>query len=1253
MTEREQLQQTIALLESQRAILGDAVVAAAIAPLRARLESLDQTRPSLHAERKFVTVMFADISGFTALSETLDPETIRDLMNTCFEQLVPVIKKYGGSVDKFIGDGIMALFGAPLAHENDPERALRTALEMMDSLREFNTSYQLNLGLHFGINTGLVVAGGLGTRERQEYSVMGDAVNVASRLEDASQRGEILVGPDTYRLTAPLFEFEALPPLSLKGKSEPLPAHRLIGLKTTPGSLRGITGLTSPLIGRQIPFNILNQAILDLQKGTGGIVTIVGEAGLGKSRLIAEVHQASQTNLTWLEGRCLSYGGTIAYLPWLDIIRALLGRTADDPIETVQQSLLAHIDTLGPEYREKIYPYLARLLSLPLDNESAARLKGINGETLQSGTFLAIETLIREMAHHKPLVIIGEDLHWADSTSLALLEQIFALTQEVPLLIIAILRPEREHGCWNLREIAATQYAACHHEAWLDPLSSTESDQLIGNLLQVEELPAELRERILRHTEGNPFYMEEIIRSLMDNGTIIYNTATGCWRATRLVEEIDLPDTLQGVLMSRIDRLQLETRHVLQLAAIIGRSFLYRVLAEIAREERHLTHHLNQLMDQQMIRERSRNPELEYIFKHQLTQEAAYHSLLKKERRQFHQQVAEVLERLFPDRTDELIGLLAHHWERAEDHERARFYLTRAGALAAAQFANTEAALYYSRALALIPEEQLAERYELTRIRERIYNLSGERASQLQDLNTMEALATALQSPERQSEVELRRANYAWIVGEYDSAITHSQQAIQIAEPLHDLERQAWGYFTWGRVLMYRSQQEEALIPCARALELAQACGSRLLEGWVLRNIGNNWGFQGYMVKAQPYVELALSIHRELGDRTGEAAALNTLALNSWEQGCPDEILPQLEQSLTIYRETGDSYGQGMVLLNLSSFYTQSEQFEKAQRCLEESQRAWSRTRDRAGVAENLTNQGWIAFYQRNYSRAAELFTRSTAQEKELNHLAGQAPGMLGNAEIAYACGRYSEARRIFAALQIINTELHDKFNYQLIQCRQTDLNRTLGICTEARSVLLAVLENARTRNSQRLKEIGLQTLARLTCQEGNYQEAHDYSLQALEIARRWNYPNWWRITQLWLGHALAGLGDEESALTAYQTVLKLSPPETTPLHQADALIGLARIALRRGEIEAAQARIAPLIPLLMADFPAGTQEPFRLYLTCYQILQTAGDPRATELLAQGRRRLLECAATLENENERRSFLEEVAAHRELNTTPD
>jgi class 3 adenylate cyclase/tetratricopeptide (TPR) repeat protein len=727
VVERERLERAIAILETQRTILGDEAVEAALAGLRQKLVELErpetqrppQPVPSmLVGERKLVTVMFADISGFTALSEKMDPESVRDMMNACFERLVPIIEKYEGTVDKFIGDGIMALFGAPVTHENDPERALRAALDMLKALTGFNTERNLNLGLHFGINTGPVIAGGIGTGERQEYSVMGDTVNVASRLEDVSERGEILVGPDTYRLTAPLFEFKALELVKVKGKAEPVPVYRVLGAKAKPKRARWLEtqGISSPLVGRDAEFAAITGCVERLLNGQGGIVSIIGEAGVGKSRLMAEVrrHIASAEGhppSLWLEGRTLSFGQVISYWPFQEILWQYVGISEDDSEAEVWHKLESRVTALFAEDTAEVLPYLASLLTLEVKGEYAERVKYLDGEAMHRQVFLVSRRFFERLAQAKPVVLVFEDLHWVDESSALLLEHLLPLTERAPLLLCGVSRPDPKTPAARLREIATKDYADRYAEIRLASLSQIDSAQLVRNLMASETLSPRVQEMIIRKAEGNPFFLEEIIRSLIDVGAVIRDPATGLWRATARVETITIPDTIQGVVMARVDRLDEDVRQVLRTSAVIGRTFLYRVLRAIAEADRELDRHLAELQALEFIREKQRMPELEYIFKHALAQEATYESILLQKRRELHAQVGRVIEALFADRLEEFYSLLAYHYARAEVWGKAHDYLLKAGDQAGQVAADAEALAHYEQALAAY-EHAFGDRWE-------------------------------------------------------------------------------------------------------------------------------------------------------------------------------------------------------------------------------------------------------------------------------------------------------------------------------------------------------------------------------------------------------------------------------------------------------------------------------------------------------------------------------------------------------------
>jgi class 3 adenylate cyclase len=599
------LEAAIAGLEAQRAVLGEGVVEAALGPLRRQLAELRQAQlstpaenpplqaPLFEGERKIVTILFADISGFTAMSETMDPEQVRGLMNACFDDLAPAIHKYQGTINKFIGDEIMALFGAPIAHENDAERALRAALEMVTRLRDFNTRHQTDLGLHFGINTGLVIAGSIGAQQQQQYDVMGDAVNIASRLESESERGEIFVGPDTYRLTSPLFDFETLAPVRMKGKSAPVPVYRLLREKARPGRVRGLIGLESAMVGRAGPLAALLKAVDSLAEGRGAAVAVIGEAGLGKSRLVAEwkarladegrlrtdvTAQRPPSSIFVAEGQCLSYGQSLPYHLVAEALKSLRGvspSSSSIELEAILRELIGSLSVDG-------YAYLAHLLSLPLAGRAQQQIGLLDPEALRAHYLASLRELLGACAERGPLVLVLEDLHWADPASVDLLIELLPLTHRAPILFCALSRPDRDQPGWRWIGAAAETLAERFSAITLAALTEADSRQLVANLLEIETLPEPVRHVILRRAEGNPLFVEEVIRMLIDRGSLAKRGER--WVAVQDIETADIPDNLNGLLMARIDRLSEEAKRTLRVAAVIGRQFSARVLEQVVKE---------------------------------------------------------------------------------------------------------------------------------------------------------------------------------------------------------------------------------------------------------------------------------------------------------------------------------------------------------------------------------------------------------------------------------------------------------------------------------------------------------------------------------------------------------------------------------------------------------------------------------------------------------------------------------------------
>ena len=873
-------------------------------------------KPSaLQGERKQVTVMFADISGFTAMSEQRDAEEVVTLVNACLAKLSECVYRYEGTIDKYIGDAIMAVFGAPRAHEDDPERAIRTALAMREALEAFNANPPLPLaeplGIHIGISTGPVIAGEIGTERDHKYTVMGDAVNLASRLEDVSDRGQLFVSEDCYRLTSQLFVFKKLEPVSVKGKAEPVKVYEVLGVREHPGSMRGLTGLRAPLVGRDGDAQRLSLAVSNLQAGRGGIVLVEGEAGIGKSRLVAEVRHNLEDispGFRWLEGRGLSYGRSFSYHLLAGVLRHYLGLTDEGDEARMWLKLRAVGPALFGARADEVLPYLSMPLGLRLPDAISDKIPQADPQLLQQRVFVAFGEWVEAVSAEKPLVLAFDDLHWADPSSVALIEYLMALTTHNRVLILCVNRPDREAPFWEVRERAMAEYAETLLHIPLNPLSAEETRTLVDSLLQMERLPPELERAILSRAEGNPLFVEEVLRTLIEEGTLARDD--GVWHVTRGVDVIEIPDTLQGVLTARIDRLDESMKRVVQIAAVVGRVFQRYVLARVVDDPAILDDCLAKLQIAQIIRERSSEPEPEYIFKHILTQEAAYQSLLGQQRRAYHQRVADALARLFWERGEEYAGLVAAHYERAEAWSRALRYLQRAGDAARTSFAIKEAIDYYSRAL------QVADRLgEAAKPAERLslYERRGQLLVRLADIEgaldgyeRMRELAQAIGD----KQAELRALNEIGALQadrhDYVRAVDYFNQALALAREIGDQAGTADSLNRLGGFYFNTGKPEEAQTCHREALEIARALENNALLAASLDGLGQIDLLRGRVrASLDKYGQIA-DLRRRLGDQVGLMEALNALAAAYTWLGEYGQVTTACEEALAFVSKVGN-----------------------------------------------------------------------------------------------------------------------------------------------------------------------------------------------------------------------------------------------------------------------------------------------------------------------------------------------------------
>ena len=660
--------------------------------------------PAAASDRRPVTVLFADLSGFTALSETLDPEDLRALQVELFDAMSATIQRLDGFVEKFVGDAVMAVFGAPVAHEEDPERAVRAALALHERVALLSERWiaRLNrpLALHIGINTGPVVAGHIGSERDAAYAVTGDTVNAASRLQNAAGPGQTVVSEATYRLTRHAFAFESLGGLALKGKAQPLAAYRVDAALSTPQPSRGLRshGLATPLVGREPQLQRLMQAFDNMRAGRTQLVSIVADAGTGKTRLLAEflAQLESRGELAAVAVRtaaCSSLGERAFGVP-AALLRDAYGLAADDPVSTARAKLAQALAQLGADAAEtrRLSALLGHVLDLEADD---SRTREFDPEQLKREIFLAVQAIVERRLHLGPVLLIVEDLHWTDAASIELLRFLLDELPERAFMLLVTHRPTAE-----LESLAGG--AAEHTLLRLEPLSPAHSVRLLDALFgsSVRALPDELQRRIVEHAGGNPLFLEEMVRALIADGAL--RRENDAWVLRPGAAPVQVPQTIHGLLLGRIDRLPTRVRQAMQEAAVIGPTFSEDLMREVASDAPTLVAALRSLVDAGLVSLQADSRE--YRFRHGLFHEVAYQNLLARRRTELHTRIGEALERQCGGAPRGLEDLLAlgHHFRLGADKARGARYLVAAGDWSSSMYANADAIRHYELALATL-----------------------------------------------------------------------------------------------------------------------------------------------------------------------------------------------------------------------------------------------------------------------------------------------------------------------------------------------------------------------------------------------------------------------------------------------------------------------------------------------------------------------------------------------------------------------
>jgi class 3 adenylate cyclase/tetratricopeptide (TPR) repeat protein len=891
-------------------------------------EKILESRSALEGERRQVTVLFADIAGFTALAERLDPEDVHRIVDHCFELITAAVHRFEGTINQYTGDGVMALFGAPIAHEDSPRRAAHAALAVQRALRDYDRELQAQGGLHLqmriGLHTGPVVVGKIGDDLRMDYTAVGDTTNLAARLQQTARPGSVVVSAATQTAIAGFFETLDLGEIAVKGRA-PVRAFEVLRARARRSRLDAAVerGLT-PLVGRARELDILLERFAQVKRGHGQVVSLAGDAGIGKSRLLLEFRRTlveADGRATWLEGQCVSFGQSIPFLPLIDQLRLNFHIEEFDGEPEIIAKVEHGMRRMGE--LEAHIPYVRYLLSVDpgdrgiLDMEASAR---------RQKCFDALRALSLRGARLRPLVLVFEDLHWIDAGTEEYLASMTDAVASVPLMVILTYRVGYSPP------VPARSF---HTGLALQALSEADAVTMAGHVLGADRLPPALRQALLEKAEGVPLFIEEVTKTLLDLGVL--RRDGGAYRIVEGAGPLNVPDTIQGIIMARLDRLGEEGKRTVQLASVIGRQFLGRLLERVAGVRERLTELLAELKELEIIYELGLAPEPAYIFKHALIQDVAYQSLLKDRRRELHRAVGRAIEEIYADRLAEHAEELAHHFQNGGDWEKAFTYLVRSGDRAKAAYANQAALDFYARALEA--STRVAPPPAPTRIMD-VHHRRGE-ALRLLARYADSIAAFELMREVARSAGDRVREGEALVEISYSQFLTFNNEGIaqcrRFAQEALTIGRETGDQHVVARSLCYLGLAAQADGDPAQgdrlfeeSLGIARTSGLADTVAVNLTWLGAHANWRGEFARAIETSREAAAAAREVSDGLSDMISGAFLCLSQIGLGHYVEALATIDDGLAKARDRNNSFIMGRLTNTLGWLYQEIGDFRRA-----------------------------------------------------------------------------------------------------------------------------------------------------------------------------------------------------------------------------------------------------------------------------------------------------------------------------------
>ncbi len=934
----------------------------------ARLEAARNERLMV-GERRVVTILFCDVVGSTEAAGKLDPEEWGDILNGAFEYMIRPIYNYEGNVARLMGDGILAFFGAPITHEDDSHRAILAGLDIVNGISDYrqmiDNRWDIDFNVRVGINTGMVVVGNVGSDLQMEYTALGDAINIAARIEQTAQPGTVHVTAETQRLVSQWFEFEDLGELPLKGKEQPIQVFRALRGKVQPESILSLTEDISPLIGREQEIELLKSAVQNLRNTEGGIIALIGEAGLGKSRLIRELknwvfeeiqyppgitenHEKINPALRWYESLSLSYETKRPYTLLLHLLRHVWRISPHESGESLRKKIEGVVFNYPKIIEPQGKPILETFFGLELKDGQTHP----DGETYQHQLYQIILELFREWSQTRPLILVFDDIHWADPASLALLQHLSQLTTQLPVLIIFAMRDDMQALSWQTKIDFENNFPDQYIEIYLKPLTDDEGRIIVEHLLCTTGTPEELCDYVLDKAEGNPFYLEEIVRSLIDSGLLTrrdpdYPQSGYTWQAGFNIRDIHIPDNVHALLAARMDRLSMDSRSLLQLASVVGRTFPYKVLREIFDPSETLDKYLGELQKAEMIQEIRNEPEMIFTFRHALTQETAYRSILRSRRREYHQKVGEILESTNSDQIENISSILAYHFEKAEDEQRAANYNLIAGEKALQMNALTQALDHFTRAINIIvlnecptdllPSEMIAQAYKR---RGRVYELSSQFKQALANYEELEDLARRCKLENVLLSAFISQTLlYCTATELFNEELGEKllQRSMELALKLND--RQAEAHILWLELNLSRliGDQIRAQRAGEKSLQIVRELNLKEQLPYTLHDLAYAYSALDMIDRSIEIFQEAGSVWRKLNNLPMLADSISGNVINLFAKGDNQAAIKASAEAYKISSDINNLWGQSFSRMEVGLVYRDLGQLSQALEIMESS----------------------------------------------------------------------------------------------------------------------------------------------------------------------------------------------------------------------------------------------------------------------------------------------------------------------------